>query len=251
MEYMAKSDGADITVKYKRENEEHIATISPAWSDGDDMYKIGLVIRDSTAGIGTLTYLDPENGSFGGLGHGIQDADTGKLFDTEDGNVSDVMITGIVKGYKDKAGEIQGMFLEDAEEIGSLRKNTEYGIFGTIAKDSDFLNLKQYEQADASEIKEGAAYILTDLISGTPEMYDMQIERVYNSKVKNTKNMLIRITDERIINKTGGIIQGMGVIDNRDNTKKPENKGFSTVTLKLPSTLVSDPHRHIRIDDPL
>ncbi|MBR2742898.1 MAG: SpoIVB peptidase [Clostridia bacterium] len=207
--FMENHSGGDIEIGFERCGEEKETVIRPARAAGCGAYKLGLVIRDSEAGIGTLTYLDPTTGEFGGLGHGIQDPDTGRLFSMKSGDASNVIITGIIKGYKDKPGELLGIFVEGDEKTGEVLFNTDSGIYGTAARGSGLFELEAAETASDGEIICGKAEILSDILSDNVERFEIVIERVYNSKTNVSKNMLIRVTDERLLSATGGIIQGM------------------------------------------
>ena len=207
--FMEECTGEELKIGFMRGNVEKTASILPALSRESGKYKLGLTIRDSEAGIGTLTYLNPLTGAFGGLGHGIQDPNTGRLFDMARGDASNVIITGIIKGYKDEPGEITGMFLEDGEKTGDVYLNTENGVYGKVAPDSPLLKLESFKTAQNDEITVGKAEILSNILSDNVEKFEIEIEKVYNSRTNNSKNMLIRIVDKRLLNATGGIIQGM------------------------------------------
>ncbi|MBQ4249001.1 MAG: SpoIVB peptidase [Clostridia bacterium] len=200
--------GGELEVGFLRGDEAKRETITPRRTS-DGAWKLGLTIRDSEAGIGTLTYLDPRTGEFGGLGHGIQDPGTGRLFDMKSGDASGVIITGIVKGSKDEPGEIMGMLLEGENQTGSVLLNTDRGVYGEMTPDSPLFGLSALKIASNDEITEGKAWILSDVLSNGVEKFEIEIEKVYNAKKNSNKNMLIRVTDERLLSATGGIIQGM------------------------------------------
>lgn len=178
----------------------------------DGSNKIGVWVRDSTQGIGTLTYIDPEDSSFGALGHGVYDADTGKLMALKSGNIVESTITGIKKSEKGTPGELTGV-LNKSCVMGDIAANNECGIYGTLSGEAaDGLN-GLYSQAipaaSASEVKTGDAVILCS--DGTGEIceYKIQIESVDLDHTEDDKGMVIRITDERLKDSSGGIVQGM------------------------------------------
>jgi stage IV sporulation protein B len=201
-----KSGGKEISVIIKRKNLTFEVKFKPQKSSGEGVYKAGIWVRDSTAGIGTMTFYDPETGFFAGLGHGICDTDTGEILPLMSGDIVDVNISGYVKGEKGTPGEIKGGFVNDSA-IGKLFSNKETGIYGelsTIPK-----NMKAIPIAMCQQIKEGPAKIYCTLNGNTISSYDITIERVnYNDKIE-TKNMIIRVTDKKLLEMTGGIIQGM------------------------------------------
>ena len=168
-----------------------------------DGYKIGLWVRDSTAGIGTLTYYNPEDNSFGGLGHGISDIDTGDILTVKKGNILTCQISEPVKGKKGTPGELNGTFT--AEKLGVITKNTASGIYGKIT-DGCFEGTAA-ETASADEVTTGDAYILSDTDGTGTKKYTVNIQKILGKK--GTKNMVISITDKTLVEKTGGIVQGM------------------------------------------
>lgn len=181
--------------------------LTPVYSESDGCYKAGIWVRDSVAGIGALTYVDPDTGTFGGLGHGICDTDTGKLMPFGGGEIVSVVITGVTKGADGLPGELHGYFGD--EILGTLTENSGSGVFGIMDNEA-FVSDKLYDICLKQDIKEGKAQILTTVPGKSePQLYDVVVERLnYNSKNPG-KNMVIRITDEELINATGGIVQGM------------------------------------------
>lgn len=199
-------NGKNLKFLCKRNLSTFEVNVIPKNSSRDKAFKIGVWVRDSTAGIGTITYIDPKNGTFGGLGHGICDIDTGDLLPLSKASVYSSKINSVKKGLKGEPGELRGIFLEDTV-IGKLTTNSDQGIFGSI-------NLKDFGSeplllAYKQEIKEGAAKILCTTDGLTPEYYNISIVKVNRSSGNTTKNMIVKITDERLLEKTGGIVQGM------------------------------------------
>lgn len=206
--------------------------------------KLGIYLRQGIAGIGTVTFYDPETGRFGTLGHGVCDG-KGKLLSMTEGSAFAASIANVKKGRCGDPGQLKG---NAGAELGSLLRNTPQGVFGTNPTGWPGAAMPT---ADYADIHPGTAAIRATVTDGAPQDYSVEILKIYPEDRPDGRNFLLKVTDSKLLETTGGIVQGMGVIDNRDNTKKPENKGFSAVTLKLTPTSVSDQHRHIRIDAPL
>ena len=180
-------------------------TLTPAHSDADGCLKTGMWVRDSAAGLGTLTYIDPQSGSFGGLGHGICDADTHGIIPIHDGEIVSARISGVRKGVRGKAGEIMGYL--GGGELGVLQSNSSRGAFGRYT--ADLPDFREYEAAVKQEIRQGKAKLLCTVTSDcVPRLYDIEIENIKYSG-EPTKNMIVRVTDDNLLRETGGIIQGM------------------------------------------
>lgn len=203
-ELFSSSGGKTMTLSLKRNDVGFSAAFKPKKSASSGEYKAGLWVRDSTAGIGTITYYNPESYIFGGLGHGICDVDTGKILPLMTGDVVKVNITGIVKGSKGQPGELQGTL--DDTNWGSLYSNTETGVFGIL---NSAETGKAIPVAMQQEVNIGPAEIISTLDSTGPKKYTVQIEKIHFNDNSPTKNMIIRITDSALIKMTGGIVQGM------------------------------------------
>ena len=206
MEAVEKSEGKAVSLLVERNGRERELSVLPMFSVADGSYKIGAWIRDSIQGIGTVTYIDPNSGSFGALGHGVYDADTDMLMDIRGGSLTAAELTGIVKGQKGKAGELTGK-IDLQEKIGVVEENTETGIFGTA--EELFLAGEALPVANRNEIRKGKAEILSDLEGKGVCSYEIEIEGFGKKESRNHKDMTIRITDERLLQLTGGIVQGM------------------------------------------
>ncbi len=204
-EIISESDGNSVEVVVRREEKQLEFQLEPAYSESDNCYQAGMWVRDSSAGIGTITFYDASTGYFGGLGHPVCDTDTGEIIPISSGEVAEVNITGVKKSTEGHAGELQGIFTS-SKSVGKLFMNNEYGIFGTLDKKIENtaipMGLKQ-------EIKTGEAVVLTTIDGNKPEKYKIMIEKIDYSNNNINKNMVIRITDENLIEKTGGIVQGM------------------------------------------
>lgn len=202
-----KSGNADIVLTIMRNGEKISIKLRPAKSDADGKYKCGIWIRDRAAGIGTITYIDPATGEFGGLGHGIYDTESRVLMPMRSGDVFNVIHSETIKGEKGKPGELRGIF--GTKNLGILTANTECGVFGMLNQEglnitsSNFIGI-----ASKDEIKPGKATIYSTLSDGVKREYEIEIEKIGPGNGE-AKNMLIHVTDEKLLNETGGIIQGM------------------------------------------
>lgn len=184
------------------------AQAEPDPSDG--RRKLGVWVRDSTAGVGTLTYIDPANQTYGALGHAIVDADTGRLLAAREGAILHASVVGVTKGQSGKAGELKGNFLKAGEQIGSLMENCEYGIYGVLDDMPENLLYPQGLRAGArSAVHTGTASIIATVDADGPQEYGVEIVRCFAQSEPSQKGMILRVTDERLLEKTGGIVQGM------------------------------------------
>ncbi len=183
------------------------STLTPVFCEAEECYKAGIWVRDSIAGIGTMTYIDPDTNTFGGLGHGICDADTGRLLPFGSGEIVSVVVTGVTKGADGLPGELHGYFGSDT--LGVLSANSSSGVFG-IMKSHELASGTLYPVAMKQDIREGSAQILTTLPGKSePQLCSVTVERINYNSDNPGKNMVIRITDDELIKATGGIVQGM------------------------------------------
>ncbi|MGL4451508.1 MAG: SpoIVB peptidase [Sarcina sp.] len=175
-------------------------------------YKLGLWVRDSTAGIGTMTFFDDKTGVYGGLGHPITDSETEKIISVGDGKLVKSTVVDVRKGQVGSPGELKGVFNNDRVILGTVGKNTTTGIYGVVNEKSK-MNYKAddrlYEIAYKEEIKVGEAKIITTIDEQGPKCYNISIEKILDTTKGPNKNMLIKITDPKLLEKTGGIVQGM------------------------------------------
>lgn len=198
------SKNSKLKLTVKRENEVLTINFTPAYSKESGSYKAGLWVRDSTAGLGTMTFYSSVDGAFAGLGHAIVDVDTGIVLPINSGEIVKTEILSVTKSKSGSAGEICGAFTEEVQ--GKLLKNTNCGLYGFYNKFDK--NKKFIRIAHCQDVETGKAKIYTSLDNNGPKYYDCVIERVlYNDK--ELRNILIRITDDRLIEKCGGIVQGM------------------------------------------
>lgn len=203
------SKGENVNIKYIHEEETKECSIEPVQAY-DNQYKLGLWVRDSAAGVGTVTFYEPETKSFGALGHGITDIDTQQLINIASGEFVTTRILDIEKGEEGIPGRIQGT-VENQENIGTIYKNTKFGIYGIVDNMSS-LNIdssKEMELALRDEIQTGKATILCSLDNRNVQEYEIEIEKIFKENNYDNKSMKIKITDPKLIEKTGGIIQGM------------------------------------------
>lgn len=197
--------GKSMRLTIRRDGKLFTAVLQPAESETDGLYKAGLWVRDSTAGIGTLTYYDPTSKNFAGLGHGICDSDTGELMPLLSGEVVPVTINGVTKGQKGKPGELRGYFTDD-NAMGNLVANVGTGVYGHLNSAPGGGALKVAMKQD---VRAGKVKILTTVDGGKPQYYDAEIEKIdYRDQIKS-KNMVLHITDGKLLAQTGGIVQGM------------------------------------------
>ena len=194
---------------YVRSGETIETSIKPVKAS-DNKYKLGLWVRDAAAGVGTVSFYEPSTKTFAALGHGIQDIDTEQLLDIAKGDFITTNIISIVKGEKGNPGKIQGS-IENSTVIGQVYKNTDFGVYGKLTNTNvlDVDITKAMEIATRDEIKIGKATILCTLEDNKTKEYDVEIERIYKNNNSNNKSMLVKVADEELIEKTGGIIQGM------------------------------------------
>ncbi len=204
-----KSKGETLNIEYVRDGKSIMTSIKPIKTDKKE-YKIGLWVRDAAAGVGTLTFMDPKTNMFAALGHGITDIDTGELINVANGEFVTTKILSIVKGLVGSPGKIQGS-IDSQKTIGTIYKNSNLGVYG-ILTDISTLNIdtsKKIPVATRNEIKLGEATILCSIDGQEAKEYKVEIEKIYLKNDYDNKSMLIKVTDEELINKTGGIIQGM------------------------------------------
>lgn len=199
-----------LKISFKRNNVIFYTELIPVKAVDDNKYHIGLWVRDGTAGIGTLTFYDPETKAFGALGHGIADIDTGALMPVGNGEILQSKVVGIVKGKNGTPGELKGVFLEERGVIGQVDKNCEFGIYG-ILNNSTLATALNYpvQIAVRSQVKEGPAKILTNVEGEKIEEFSIIIQKVSRQSLNGSKGMIIKITDKKLLERTGGIVQGM------------------------------------------
>ena len=218
----AGESGTELAVVYEREGEEHTAGLSPALS-ADGQWLLGVWVRDSSAGIWTITFYDPGSGCFAALGHGVCDADTGILLPLQWGKVCGATVLGVTRGSAGSPGELEGAFLNSAFSLsgllgkdglvsaGTVLQNLSCGLM--VRADGDSLIRAADNQmlpvGAAQEVHSGEAQILSTIGGSEPQLFSAQIEKVSYSEDEPSRNLVIRITDPALIAATGGIVQGM------------------------------------------
>lgn len=199
-----------VTITLERNENTFTTLVEPVKCSQDNSYRLGLWVRDKTAGIGTLTFYHPDSKKFGALGHGITDMDTGSLMPIGDGEILKAKISSIEQGKKGEPGELRGAFFDSKGCIGQIESNSKFGIYGTINENSEKMLLRKALPIGLqNEVKTGKAYILSTIENDNIEKYEIEILRVQNQGHPSQKSMVIKITDEKLLEKTGGIVQGM------------------------------------------
>lgn len=199
------SNGEKISLKIKRNDSLFTTDILPVKSK-DGQYKLGIWMRDSAAGLGTITYIDPDSNKFAALGHAVCDSETGDILSISDGRIVECNVTGVKKGSKGNAGELKGSFGINARQLGKITKNTKFGLIGTMYS---FEQCKLIKVGEKEDVNEGEAYIYSDFENGEIKKYAIKILHVNNQTYPIEKNIIIQIVDKNLIEKTGGIVQGL------------------------------------------
>lgn len=209
MQEVNSSNGNKINIKYIHDDETITTSMKPVKNSSNE-YKLGLWVRDAAAGVGTLTFYEPTTGMFATLGHGILDVDTSKLVQIANGELVTTHILSIQKGEKGTPGEIRGT-IEAGYTIGQISKNTPFGVYGILNTPS-YLSISSKNAIDVAtreEIKTGPAEIICELENGKREHYTIEIQKIFIGNNEDNKSMMLKVTDTRLLEKTGGIIQGM------------------------------------------
>ncbi|MCS0786787.1 SpoIVB peptidase [Cytobacillus firmus] len=206
----AGKSGNPLQIIVSRESGKVKTELTPLKENGEETYKLGLYIRDSAAGIGTMTFYHPESKKYGALGHVISDMDTKKPIVVEDGQIVRSTVTSIEKGSNGNPGEKLARFSSDKEIIGNIVRNSPFGIFGELNRDmKNGIFDKPMPIALSHQVKEGAAQILTVVDNDEVQLFDIEIVSTIPQKFPATKGMVIKVTDQKLLDKTGGIVQGM------------------------------------------
>lgn len=200
------SAGQPLSLVVRRGEQLTSLHLSPVRSSLDNSYHLGLWVRDSSAGIGTMTFYDPNNGCFAGLGHAICDVDTGQLMPLSQGEIVEASIIGVHAGKSGSPGQLQGAFVAN-RSIGSLYTNSYNGVYGRLL--SQPVDAQTIPMAQCQEVRQGPVKILTTVSGQKPQLFDACIEKLSLSQDEPTKNMILRITDPDLLELSGGIVQGM------------------------------------------
>ncbi|MBP1575886.1 MAG: SpoIVB peptidase [Oscillospiraceae bacterium] len=204
-EIIEKSEGKELSFSILRNGKSMEISLIPEMLKDQSGYKAGFWVRDSSAGIGTLTFYDPEDLSFAGLGHAVCDIDTGTVLPFSSGEIVPAAITKIKKGVSGTPGELGGAFI-GKDDLGIVKINNETGLYGTLEYTIEGIEMPVAHKQD---IYEGSAVILSTVEGTEAEEYDILIEKIALSDDSLTKNMVIKVVDEELIEATGGIVQGM------------------------------------------
>ena len=198
--------GKTLEITVQRDEKCFSLSVRPEYDTLESTYKLGVWVRDNTAGIGIMTYIDPESGCFAGLGHPICDDTCGEVMPVGSGSISDVCLTGVRRGVSGSPGELSGFLCDDC--IGTLKANCETGVYGIY--DMPYTDGETIRAAMKQEVKEGDAKLLTTLPGkNEPTYYDISIEKIYYDDLAPTRNMVIKVRDKRLLDTAGGIVQGM------------------------------------------
>lgn len=203
---ISESNGSQMNFSIVRDGKITTLSVEPELCLTDNLYRIGLWVRDSSAGIGTLTFYNPETKIFAGLGHPVCDVDTGEILPLLKGEVVEVSINGIKKGKSGHPGELLGGFTTNSS-IGTLDMNSINGLYGHLSTEK-FEN-QAIPLGMRQEIKTGKAYIYTTVEGEKSQKYEITIEKINYDETQECKNMIIKVTDKQLLEKTGGIVQGM------------------------------------------
>lgn len=207
IEDLAVLDGEKVTLEVIRKGEKLPLSLTPV-KDAVGDYKLGIWVRDNTQGIGTLTFLD-EDGNYGALGHGISDVDTGELLHIRSGALYQAEILGIKKGESGNPGELSGLIrYEKSKILGTIHTNSKNGIYGTYSGETRKIGLEKVPVAYKQELEIGPASILC-CVDGEVKAYQAEITRIDLNHEDTNKSFVIRVTDPELLEKTGGIVQGM------------------------------------------
>lgn len=202
----ARAEGP-LTVNIVR-GEKQLQLTGTVTRSEDGAYRLGAWIRDSMAGIGTMTFYDPQSDTFAALGHGINDVDTSRLMTLESGSIMYSTVTGVKRGQSGAPGQLNGSF-DVQRDMGQLYANTRAGVYGTLTDDSLLDSAQPMQVAHRSQVKTGKATILSNIAGEAVEEYEVEILHVYPAIEGELRNLMLKVTDPRLLEKTGGIVQGM------------------------------------------
>lgn len=205
----SKNQGRELEVKLMRKNKEITTKLRPCYDIKSENFKLGVWVRDDASGIGTLTFVN-KNNRFGALGHPICDSDTRTKIDLKDGKVYNCAVLGVNKGSSGSPGEIKGLFMQGKNEQGVVEKNNDYGVFGSLKEDSSLLNsLQDMPVGGRLSVRPGKAQIRCCVDGSSVENFDIEIIKTNYQNYLGDKSMVIRVVDDELISRTGGIVQGM------------------------------------------
>ena len=203
-------DNGTLDIVLKRGDKQISINITPVLCEDTKRYRIGLFVRDSAAGVGTLTFYDPNSHIYGALGHIITDSDTNQPIDCEQGKIVAAKVSGIQHGLRGQPGEKIGVFIDEDHLLGDIQKNTKFGIYGKLAIDiPNDLYSEAIPIASMNQIETGSAEMLTVIDGQTIERFNIEIQKINLQEAPEGKGLVIKVTDPVLLEKTGGIVQGM------------------------------------------
>ncbi|WP_296968898.1 SpoIVB peptidase [uncultured Eubacterium sp.] len=202
---LGANNGGSFEVKIKRGERYRDYTVTPVYCEREGCYKAGMWVRDSTAGIGTITFYNKQSGIFAALGHQINDIDTKEIMPMLDGEAVKATVSKIEKSTRGTTGSLECDFTN--QSLGKLLSNTDCGIYGAYAEISECA--KEYPVAAIQEVKKGKATLISTVEKGQPREYEIEITHIGFNENNREKNMIVKVTDKDLIDKTGGIVQGM------------------------------------------
>ena len=202
---LGANNGGSFEVKIKRGERYRDYTVTPVYCEREGCYKAGMWVRDSTAGIGTITFYNKQSGIFAALGHQINDIDTKEIMPMLDGEAVKANVSKIEKSTRGTTGSLECDFTN--QTLGKLLSNTDCGIYGAYAEISECA--KEYPVAAIQEVKKGKATLISTVEKGQPKKYEIEITHIGFNENNREKNMIVKVTDKDLIDKTGGIVQGM------------------------------------------
>ncbi|MBR3107799.1 MAG: SpoIVB peptidase [Clostridia bacterium] len=210
VELVSSSKGLPLSLTFERNGSKRTVSLQPMLDTASGVYRMGAWVRDSTAGVGTLSYYNPQNGTYGALGHAINDGDTGKLLPVREGSLLKADIVDVKKGQKGAPGELRGSFLRDQVVLGSIEENTNLGVFGEL--DAPYVNPLYPDGLPIGfqeTVKTGPATILSTIDGEGIKEYTVEIVQASRQMAPSQKSMILKVTDPRLLQSTGGIVQGM------------------------------------------
>ena len=202
---LGANNGGSFEVKIKRGERYRDYTVTPVYCEREGCYKAGMWVRDSTAGIGTITFYNKQSGIFAALGHQINDVDTKEIMPMLDGEAVKATVSKIEKSTRGTTGSLECDFTN--QTLGRLLTNTDCGIYGAYSEISECA--KEYPVAAIQEVKKGKATVISTVEKGQPKEYEIEITHIGFNESNREKNMIVKVTDKDLIDKTGGIVQGM------------------------------------------
>lgn len=209
VERIVNNSKKEMNVTILRKNEELSFSVKPVKTLDSESYKLGIWVKERIAGIGTLTYYDPQTNIYAALGHGIYESQTSTLLEADKGELLRTEVKSIREGAAGKPGEIRGIFYSGDEAIGTVRINSQYGVYSTGLNFELLETAQPLIMASQDQIEEGPAVIRTTINGNKVETFDIMIDKVNPQKAAGSKGLELTVTDERLLSHSGGIVQGM------------------------------------------